>query len=256
MSDVGTGSVDRRPWPKEHKPDPRDRRADSTPPLVDVPVVIVDRAGLNRECLQSQLVARNIDAAGAWDLESLLRLIHRGVPTIVLLNINVKDSDTLLLVCLDMSPSVRVIVFGLSEADESEVISCAETGANGLHLDSESFDHLLALIHSVNADRPACSSTVSAILLKRIYDLSKQQQEDLSLKDPVFTLREQQTLELLEAGLSNQQIATRLCLTLHTVKNHVHNVLTKLGVSTRMEAAALSRAKRYASLDPPQEETS
>jgi DNA-binding NarL/FixJ family response regulator len=50
---------------------------------------------------------------------------------------------------------------------------------------------------------------------------------------------------MLELGLSNQDIATHLCIAVHTVKNHVHSLLSKLGVSTRAEAAALSRTPRY-----------
>ena len=46
-------------------------------------------------------------------------------------------------------------------------------------------------------------------------------------------------------GLSNRDIAARLCIAVHTVKNHVHSVLTKLGVSTRAEAAAFSRTSQY-----------
>ena len=46
---------------------------------------------------------------------------------------------------------------------------------------------------------------------------------------------------MLELGLSNRDIAARLYIAVHTVKNHVHSVLTKLGVNSRAEAAAFSR---------------
>jgi DNA-binding NarL/FixJ family response regulator len=49
---------------------------------------------------------------------------------------------------------------------------------------------------------------------------------------------------MLELGLSNQDIATQLSIAVHTVKNHVHSLLTKLGVSSRAEAAALTRTIR------------
>ncbi len=209
----------------------------------DVRVVIVDDGRLNRECLEAQLSAHHVDAVCAWDLESLLGQMDRCVPNVVLLNITTRDSDTLLHVSLDLNPAVRVIVFGLSGDRECEIVSCAEAGVAGLHLSSESFEHLLGLIHSANGGQAPCSPTVSAILLKRVYAFARQ--EDLELKEPLLSSREKQILELLEAGLSNQQIASRLCLTLHTVKNHVHNVLTKLGVSTRTEAGTLNRALRY-----------
>ena len=51
---------------------------------------------------------------------------------------------------------------------------------------------------------------------------------------------------MLEIGLSNRNIADHLGIAIHTVKNHVHSVLTRLGVSTRAEAAAFARTVRFA----------
>jgi two-component system, NarL family, nitrate/nitrite response regulator NarL len=56
-----------------------------------------------------------------------------------------------------------------------------------------------------------------------------------------LTRRELEVLGLLEEGLSNKQIARRLGIELSTVKNHVHNVLAKLGVARRAEAVAVHR---------------
>lgn len=75
--------------------------------------------------------------------------------------------------------------------------------------------------------------------------LAQQQQPDSEGRSELLTAREMEILELIDLGLTNQQIATRLSLALHTVKNHVHNLLTKLGVGTRAEAASMTRALRY-----------
>jgi two-component system, NarL family, nitrate/nitrite response regulator NarL len=58
-----------------------------------------------------------------------------------------------------------------------------------------------------------------------------------------LTRRETEVLGLVEAGLSNQQIASELRIELPTVKHHVHNILEKLSVSRRGEAAALARRR-------------
>lgn len=210
-------------------------------------VVICDDAALNRECLAVALGVHGIIADGAADLPSLLRRLEHGVPDVLLLNIATPDSATLLQVGLDVGPDVRVIVIGLSEDRESDIVSCAEAGVAGLHLRTESFDELLTLIRDTTThDRSACSPAISAILMRRVYALAGQQNTES--KDPGLTEREHQILQLLTAGLSNQQIASRLSVTIHTVKNHVHNLFGKLGVGSRAEAVAVYRAMRYSSL--------
>jgi DNA-binding NarL/FixJ family response regulator len=67
---------------------------------------------------------------------------------------------------------------------------------------------------------------------------AQQKQPD---KELLLTAREIQILRMLEAGLANQVIAEELCIAVHTVKNHVHSLLTKLGVTSRAQAAALAR---------------
>jgi DNA-binding NarL/FixJ family response regulator len=167
-----------------------------------------------------------------------------GPPQVILLNIETGDSGTLLQVSLDMDPDAKVIVFGLSADREPEIVACAEAGVAGLHLRSESFAQLLALVANASAGGAQCSAEVSAILLRRVYSLAHQPAPDS--KADLLTAREIEILELIELGLTNQQIASRLSLALHTVKNHVHNMLGKLGVATRAEAASVSRALRYA----------
>jgi DNA-binding NarL/FixJ family response regulator len=60
-----------------------------------------------------------------------------------------------------------------------------------------------------------------------------------------ITDREQEILSLIDEGLSNKQIATRLLIEVATVKNHIHNILEKLGAKRRGEAAALMRRQGF-----------
>jgi DNA-binding NarL/FixJ family response regulator len=129
----------------------------------------------------------------------------------------------------------------MSEDDESEIVSCAEAGVAGYHLRSETLGDLLVLIRKVAAGESLCSPRVSAILLRRLSALASQRQQPAD-RELVLRAREAQILKMLELGLSNRDIADQLCITVHTV---VHSLLTKLGVSTRAQAAALSRTIRY-----------
>jgi DNA-binding NarL/FixJ family response regulator len=212
--------------------------------LRDARVLIVDDCTLYREYLEGVIAAHgSITPAVAWDLSSLITAFEDTLPRVILLNMATRDSSMLLRQALKVSPSVRVIVMGVSEDDESEIVTCAEAGVAGYHLRTESIEDLLVSIHKVAAGESLCSPRVSAILLRRLSALASQRQP--VSKEPVLTEREAQILRMLELGLSNRDIATQLCIAVHTVKNHVHSLLTKLGVSTRAQAAALSRTIRY-----------
>ena len=178
----------------------------------------------------------------AWDLRSLICALEDNAPTVILLNIETRDSVVLLRQALDLSPNARVIVLGISEDDEAAIVSCAEAGVGGFHLRTESLDSLLASTRKVAAGDSLVSPRVSGILLRRLSTLAAQRQP--AANEAVLTPREVQILRMLELGLSNRDIANRLYIAVHTVKNHVHSLLTKLGVSTRVEAAALCRNVR------------
>ena len=91
-----------------------------------------------------------------------------------------------------------------------------------------------------------CSTEVSAMLLRRVYSFSQDINPDAGIER--LTERELQILGLIAEGLTNQQIASRLMLTLPTIKNHVHRVLSKMEVASRAEAVTVYRAKQHGKL--------
>ena len=207
-------------------------------------VIVIDDGQLARECLAFRLEANGLDVGTASDLPSLFAAIDHRKVDVILLNSSTPDSSTLLQVSVDIDAGTKVVVFGLSTDREPDIIAAAEAGVAGLHLRTESFDHLLELIATAGQGQAQCSSEVSSVLMRRVYAFAAQTNPDSSTDS--LTARENEILELLEQGLTNQQIASRLSVTLHTVKNHVHSLLTKLGVGSRTEAVRVFRATRYA----------
>lgn len=206
-------------------------------------LLIVDDFALIRESLAARLAPLYDDIRCASSLPSILRVVDgTWSPDLILLNYGTGDSARLLQVGLDLKPQPGVIVFGLS--NDRDVVRCAELGATGLHLRSESFEHLLELMHEASNGRPHCSAEASAILVGQVYlNVSGDADADSAMEP--LTAREAEILALLEDGLTNQQIALRLSVTVHTVKNHVHNLLNKLGVGSRAEASKFARAMKY-----------
>ncbi|MFG1931595.1 LuxR C-terminal-related transcriptional regulator [Mycobacterium sp. NPDC048908] len=204
-------------------------------------MLIIDDCTLFREILAGILALKGIAVAGtAWDLPSLVGAFEQTNANLVLVNMDTRGSHLLIRAAMDISPGARIIVVATPEEDEQKIIACAEAGVAGYHVRSDSLDDLIMLIHNVAGGKSICPPRVSAILLRRLSSLASQPQP--AGRDLALTTREAQILKMLELGRSNSDIAARLNIAVHTVKNHVHNLLTKLGVHTRAEAAALSRA--------------
>ncbi|ANI38051.1 two-component regulator [Mycolicibacterium vaccae ATCC 25954] len=218
---------------------------DGTRALYDTSVLIIDDSTLNRENLAAVFGTNGARTVGvAWDLPSLCTALSSAPAGLVLLNINTRDSVVLLHAVFEMNAHARVIVLGMAEDDDDGIIACAEAGVAGYHLRTESFDDLLTVMTKVARGEMLCSPQVSAVLLRRLSSLASAREP--MAKELVLTAREVEILRLLEMGMSNRDIAERLCIAVHTVKNHVHSVLTKLGVTNRAEAAARFRTVRYA----------
>jgi DNA-binding NarL/FixJ family response regulator len=206
----------------------------------DEGILIVDDCTLFRENLAAILAVRGISVAGtAWDLPSLVAAFDETNPNLVLLNMATQGSHLLIRTAMDISPGARIIVLGIPDEDQQKIIACAELGVAGYHMRSDSLDDLIMLVHKVARGESIYPPRVSAVLLRRLSNLASQPQSPG--RGLVLTAREAQILKMLELGRSNRDIAVRLDISVHTVKNHVHSLLTKLGVNTRAEAAALSR---------------
>jgi DNA-binding NarL/FixJ family response regulator len=134
----------------------------------------------------------------------------------------------------------RILALGVPD-EEDDVIACAEAGVAGYVMREDSLDALVVAIESVVRDEMLCSPRAAAALMRRVRVLSAERQEALGQK---LTRRELEIVALIDEGLSNKAIAQRLCIELATVKNHVHNILEKLDVSRRAEAAARVRRQR------------
>jgi DNA-binding NarL/FixJ family response regulator len=211
--------------------------------LRDTRVLVVDDCTLYREYLADVICAHGATFTGvAWDMPSLLSAFEDILPRVILINMTTQNSDALLRQALTLGPHVRVIVTGMAEDDDARIVACAEAGVAGYHLRSDSLKELLHLVDRVADGETLCSPMVSAILLRELSALAARRVG--AKKELVLTAREAQILNMLELGLSNRDIAEQLHIAVHTVKNHVHSLLKKLGVGTRAQAAAMSRTLR------------
>lgn len=139
---------------------------------------------------------------------------------------------------------VKVVALAVSEMHQ-QVLACAEAGVAGyVGRDGSERDLVAAAQYALRGEL-YCSASIAAILSRYIALMSAQ--ASISDEQVALTRREQQILDLIGEGMSNKEIgrALRICDT--TVKNHVHNILAKLQVHRRGEAAERLRGQQTAS---------
>lgn len=138
-------------------------------------------------------------------------------------------------------PGAKLVALGVVRQHD-DVIACAEAGVAGYVFRDASLDELIETIEAAARGELRCSPELAATLLRRVANLAAQQPPIVA--DASITRREREILDLVGEGFSNKQIAAHLLIEVATVKNHVHNILEKLGVRTRGEAAATLRRGR------------
>jgi two-component system, NarL family, nitrate/nitrite response regulator NarL len=209
-------------------------------------VLVVDDTRLCRDGLIGMLQHEpSIASVGAAaDADSALRHLSQASTDVVLLNMMTEGSVVVCRAIVAAAPRARVIALAVSGAYE-EVIAYAEAGVAGYLLREEPLANLMAVIQSVARGEMLCSPRVAATLLRRVANTAAERRSTSDLDH--LTTREQEVLRLLEEGLSNKEIARCLSIEVRTVKNHVHNILEKLRVHRRGEAAALLRTRAFPS---------
>ena len=171
--------------------------------------------------------------------EAGVHRIVQAAPDVVLLDMAMAASASVARMLGDSGAGIAVLALGVPET-ESHVLACAEIGAAGYVPREGSLQDLLDGLHRVARGEAHYSPRLVAVLLQRLAARS-------TPCDPVasrLTIRELEIVELIDRGMTNKEIAAHLYIELATVKNHVHNILEKLHLHGRTEAAAWVRAQR------------
>jgi two-component system, NarL family, nitrate/nitrite response regulator NarL len=201
-------------------------------------VLIVVGIRLYREGLLQLLNAREgLTVVGAEsDGQCAAQRLDQTSPDVALVEMGLPDLDALTQALTARSRAIPLVAIGIADPD-TDVVACAERGFAGFVTRDACVDELVATICGAAKGELTCSPRAAGTLMRRLSALATELQPTSSIAR--LTRREREIAALMRQDLSNKEIATQLRIEVATVKNHVHNVLDKLQVRRRSDAARL-----------------
>jgi DNA-binding NarL/FixJ family response regulator len=211
-------------------------RAEESAPIR---VLIVDDHPVVRQGLRSMLEADDVEIAGeAGSGAEAIALVEKLQPDVTLMDIRMPDMDGLAAMAAMKKLPVNTSVIVLTTYHNMQyLVRSVIYGAAGYFMKGIGRDELLAAIRAVAQGRSLLQVHQLRTVIERLVHEDAKAAPHAAKKLSVLTPRERETLSLVAQGLTNEQIARILGISRATVKTHVENIIGKLGVSDRTQAA-------------------
>ncbi len=204
-------------------------------------ILLADDHDLFREGLASLINAQpDLEVVGqATDGLEALALAHEHHPDLIIMDIRMPVSDGLEATRLIRAdwPEARIVILTVHDEDE-KLFEAIKSGASGYMLKNTNSAGFLEGVRSALAGEAPLPPKLGASLLEEFARLANKPSP--TTPPPELTPREREILEHLAAGSTDKEIASQLALSLHTVKTHVRNILSKLHAVNRRQAADLA----------------
>jgi DNA-binding NarL/FixJ family response regulator len=217
-------------------PTEEERQADKA--LDEVRVVVVDDHDLFRTGLRNLLEEQGVNVVGdAANGQTAIQLARELAPDVVIMDLNmpgltgVETTRKL----AGIAPLTRVVVLTIS-ADDEDVMDAVMAGACGYLLKDSSIQDLIVGIRAAAAGESLISPQIAGKLLQRLRSQSTSEDAAATIRAELSD-REIEVLKLIANGKDNAQIARDLFISPKTVKNHISNILMKLQIENRIQAA-------------------
>lgn len=209
-------------------------------------VLLVDDHTLFREGLAGIINAQpdfEVVGEAADGLEAIV-MTRQLEPDLILMDIQMPGYDGLEATRQIMRelPESIIIILTVREDDE-KLFQALKSGAKGYLLKNIRSQEMLAMIRGAMQGAAALPAHLTGRVLEEFRRLSKQVPADFGGGNPVLTSRESEVLVLVAQGKTDKEIADALTISKHTVKSHIRNILAKLQVGSRREAAFLAHQK-------------
>ena len=176
--------------------------------------------------------------------ENVLMTMEEHKPNILLLDLGLRSQNSLEIVKLTKQhfPEIKIIVMDLVPL-QSDILEYVQAGVSGFILKDATVPEFFKTIESVYQGSQVLPTHLTSSLFTQIVEQALIKfKPSLIIESVRMTKRERQVVGLIADGFTNKEIAQRLHLSPYTVKSHVHNILEKLSLHTRVQVANYSHA--------------
>ena len=200
-------------------------------------LLVVDDVPLFRAGLTAALQGAGYEVVGeAANGEAAVAIAESELPDIVLLDVLMPGESGIdaMQKIHAVSPNSAIVLLTGSESEE-DLVAAIKLGARGYIVKDMPFDHLVLAIDNVAGGGAA----ISPVMAGKLFDVARQfflHQDLVGARKPSLTAREIEVLEMVADGKTSREIGDLLFISENTVKNHIRNILDKLGLHSRNEA--------------------
>jgi DNA-binding NarL/FixJ family response regulator len=169
---------------------------------------------------------------------NILLKVSQTKPHVILLDVGLKDLNELSLVesVRKNLPEAKVIGMGFVPS-QSDIVEFVEAGASGFILKDATVKEFLRTVRSVAHGAKVLPPSLTDSLFSHVVEIALKKRKGKKPDTVRMTKREREIIVLIADSLSNKEIAQRLNIATHTVKSHVHNVMEKLALHSRLQLA-------------------
>lgn len=211
-----------------------------------IKVLLIEDNRLLREGITKMLNAEaDIKVLAASGNGDTLKKAKELEPDVVLLDLGLKSQNSLTVVgqIRERFPETHIVVMDLIPA-HAEVVEFVRAGVAGFILKDATLRDFLQTIRSVAMGVKVLPPPMTGSLFSQIVEHALQSGNVRKLISAVkMTSREQDVIALIAAGKSNKEISSELNIAVHTVKSHVHNILEKLALHSRLELSTFAHSQ-------------
>ena len=206
-------------------------------------ILLVEDNRILREGIANMLNGEtdmSVVASSGGNDDTLLQ-VQKLSPHVVLLDLGLRNKNGMRIVASLTKdfPEIRVIGMGLIPS-QLDIIELVEAGASGLILKNASIEVFLGTIRSVVRGTKVLPPALAGSLFSHVIEHALKKGKGKPTSAVRMTKRGREIISLIAEGLSNKEIAQRLNLTTYTVKSHVHSIMEKLALHSRLQIATFS----------------